>query len=217
MVLIAENTLELPRYPAHTAPNSTDNQWFARKPTSPLSEEHWRIWEFERRCVAALVVKGIGQRQCPSRRPWAYACIAGAMIAALSGKRPVIPEGGFGGNIEIILWEALWEATEKSKEKLDRDFLVVMMRSLLPRTSYTPPLSSGVESNFADGWHNLDTGFADTSSRLLCNLRRERIQEGKKAFLLLPEPVQASVLEVAQHVPYMLRITVARIRRTHSL
>ena len=115
MVLTAENKLELPRYPAHTAPCSEHNQWFARR-SDILSPVHWQRWEFERRCVAALVAAGIGSRKCPSQRRWAYVCVAGASIMALTGKQPMIPENGFGGNAEIILWEALWDAAEKKLE-----------------------------------------------------------------------------------------------------
>jgi len=219
MVLIAEKKLELPRYPAHTGPSSEYKQWFGRKSVHSYQEMHrerWPEWEFERNCVAALVVAGIGQRKCPVRRPWAYTCIAGAMIVALADTWPVIPEKGFGSeaDIEEILWEALWEAVGKNREKLDADFLKVMMRNLLPRSSYTPPFSaSGSESRFADKWHNPDTGFADSSAGRVCNLRQECIKEGKKALTRLPEPVQASVREVARHVPRMTRIVVTHISR----
>lgn len=208
MVSVQNEVLVLHGYPAHTAPHSSYNQWFGKRP--PLfSRERWVLWEFDRRCIAALVVEGIGRKKCPARRPWAYLTIVGALVMELTGKRVQIPEAGFEPqNIEKIAWEALWASVGEYGEKLDRDFLGAILRNFLVGSS---------ESRFAGQWHNLDTGFADTSSLLLCNLRQERIQEGRKAMRCLPEPVQASVRAVAQHVPRMLETTIPHIQKVYPV
>lgn len=219
MVLTAENTLELPHYPTRSAPHTRHDQWFAEKSATSyadmVSEERHRARDFERDCEVALVVAGIGERDCPTPKEWAYYCIAGALTAALSGKYPVIPKPRMYGDTEEIVWEVLWKASEENKGKLDREFLAAILRILVPTLHHAPPDHPWLESKFCQWWGNIDFGYPDTPYRSISNVRLRRIRDGREALKRLPESAQASVRAVALHVPQMLDMAIEYIGRIY--
>jgi hypothetical protein len=210
MELTASNTLVLP-------------QKLAQAPTCWHREELWfdkepHDWDFDFNCEQALIAVGIGKRECPTIAGWAAFVIAGALVATLTEKYIVPPDPeplGWSGKIEHFIWEALWKAAQENSNALDKRFIATMLRSFLPREHRAPPNRPYRESNFVRSWGPAGLQYPDTIMHSVGNLRLRHLQNGLKAFDSLPEEMQDSIRQVAQHVPTMLEIAIQRIRKTY--
>lgn len=209
----AANTLVLPRERNYQVPSyfsPKEKLWFERL-SYDTALEH-----LDYQCIQALVAKGIGQRECPTRDCWAAFCVAGGVIATLTGKyiTPPDPEPiDWQAEMNHFVWEALWPAAEANGNKLDMEFLAVMLRVLLPRQHYSPPDRPYFKSTFEGWWRALE--YPDVLMYSIGNVRARRLREGRKAFMQLPAGMQEAVKEVAKHIPAMLPIANQRIKKTY--
>ncbi|MFA6492721.1 MAG: hypothetical protein WCV58_01095 [Patescibacteria group bacterium] len=180
-------------------------------------------WDFDYNCEQSLVCYGISNRQCPTLSEWAAFVMAGSIIASLSGKYiiPVRPEHyDWGGNLECFVWEVLSESVLENFKttKLNRSFLLAMLRDLFPSRHYCPPDRSYCESTFAKRWSDCFCGLAypENMSRSVSCIRSTRFIDARKAFQALSKDVRKSILEVSQYTPTMLDIAVDHVCKTHS-
>lgn len=192
----------------------------AKIPWFVVSPSVHHVNDFDYQCMQALIAEGIGEADCPTPSEWASFTIAGSVIATLTGKYITPPDSVelavTRTDLEKVVWGELWQAIEAYPAVLDRSFLAAMLRNLFPKEHYSPPSRSSRASSFRDRWRG---GFArdypDDSTTSICNVKARYLREGHKAFAELPEPVQDSIRQVACHVPTMLEIAIARIRRTY--
>jgi len=206
--MMESNTLVLPKKLAYKAPTCWHEKlWFDDEPYE---------WRTDCDIEDALIAEGIGEHKCPTVGEWAAFVAAGAIVATLTGKYMVPPEPepwDWVANLEHFTWEALWQAFQENQEKLERAFMAAMLRSFLPREYHAPPDRPYRASNFASRWRGGE--YADTLLHSVSNLRLSRIKQGREAMGRLTETVAASVNEVAQHIPPMLKIAIKQIRRTY--
>lgn len=203
MGITPENMVELPVRPyGEDVPRVYDDDTWYQK------ESFWKQDKydfFDTECESALIAEGIGLRACPTIGEWAAFVIAGAVIAALTGKYIIAP-GGTKEGMANRIWVALWRASEKNGEKFDRKFLATMLRSFFPRSRYC-------QSNFAHHWEYFE--YPDALFRSIGNVRQERLRVGLEAIKNLEKPVIASIREVTPHVPRMLEIANKQVRSSY--
>lgn len=171
---------------------------------------------FEVHCITALVAEGVADRDCPTIDEWAAFAIAGGIIAALKGKYITPPNQeplDWRTQIEHHIWEALWQAFQENQEKLDQQFRAAMLREFLPRQHHAPPERPYYESRFCHHWKFFE--FADRPFSSIGNIRLQILRTGGADFVRLPDSTRTSIKIVAQHIPQMLDITVARIKKTY--
>lgn len=201
MELTKSNTLILPtgRFEAPTCWDK-ERLWFDKEPYK---------WEFDMDCESALIANGIGEHECPTDGDWAAFSIAGAVVAALTGKY-IVPDalGLFSSreDKERYVWEALWQAVQENETKLDRAFSAAMMRSFIPRNHYAPPERPYTMSHFVSHWRGRE--YADSMFRSISNIRIGILKQGSVAINRLPQTTADSIKEAAQHVPMMLEIAI---------
>jgi hypothetical protein len=205
---MSKNVLVLPEELPRKAPTCWQKElWFD-------DEKH--DWRTDYDIENALIVHGIGERQCPTVSKWVAFSIAGAIVARLTGKYIVPPEEPlpFNWDLEQHIWEALWQAVQENQTKLNKVFMAAMLRSFIPRQHHAPPERPYCMSAFAAHW--LDGERSDTLYCSVSNLRLECIKQGREAMTRLSQEVVTSINEVAEHVPSMLEIAIKRIRRTYQ-
>ncbi|OGY22055.1 MAG: hypothetical protein A2113_02465 [Candidatus Woykebacteria bacterium GWA1_44_8] len=210
--LTAANTTVLPTKRSYQAPSCWNEEklWFERRSYDPNLER------LDRDCIRALIAKGTGTRECPTVAEWAAFCVAGGVIATLTGKyiTPPDPEPlDWAAEARHFIWEALWQAAEENGNKLDREFLAVILREFLTREHYAPPDRPYFRSSFEEMWRSHE--YPDAMMHSIGNVRVKHLREGRKAFKQLPSGMQEAIERVAKHVPTMLPIANRRIRKTY--
>ena len=171
---------------------------------------------FDYDCMAALISKGIRERQCPIVPEWASFVFAGGFIATLTGKyiQPLLPEP-YNWPIRHIVWDVLWEATDRGEQNiLNQRFFNAWLRMFLPDFTYSPPDRPYPTNTFERMWIGLY--YNSFPCRSAAELLPKKIEYGLSKFDLLPEDIQNSILKVSEHIPAMLEIVIKRIRATFS-
>ena len=185
-----------------------DQLWFDAEPPDR------QLLDFDRE--EAFMAEGIGKRECPTVGAWVSFSLVGALAAALTGRYIYPPNSepfNWAGEVEHHAWEALWRAVQENGGALDRAFIAAMLRRFLPRQHHAPPEHPYYESMFLYGWDS--STCMNTSLKSVGTLLPECVARGQKALETLPQNEVDSIRSVALHVPRMLEITLARIRRTY--
>ena len=219
MELTPKNTIVLPRkltYPRGCWDER--NYWFDKFPnSSDLTFDFIKRNKFDSNCVTALLAKGIEQNEAPTIAYWVSFTLAGAFIAAKTRKYIVPPEQepyDWEHHLEMFVWEVLFRTIQWKRHPLDSNFVTAMLREFAPRYNMGGPYDHAFHrSSFAGVWPYLDQ---PTFMRSVHPLMSQTLQRGNNAFDTLSKEVQDSILKVAEHVPTMLEIAIARIRNTYS-
>lgn len=171
---------------------------------------------FDLNVEQALVIAGIGERECPTIDKWAAFCVTGGIITALKGESLLLPDPEppfWVADLEGFTWKALGQAFKEHPTQLDPKFMAATLRELEPREHHAPPDHPYTESYFASHWRYLE--YPDTIMHSIGHIRRERIQKGHEALALLPQDVVASIYKVTPHIPPMLKIAITCIEKTY--
>jgi hypothetical protein len=188
-----------------------------RSPEDPWFDKEASDWRLVYDCRKALIAEGIGERECPSYHDEAAFAVAGAVIAALTGRYiypPRAPLFDWHKDQNHCVWEALWQAFLENETKLDRTFMAAMLRDFLPRYHYAPPDHPYYESYFVARWpKTINTVFCPPIE----NLHLRFLKEGHEAMQRLPEATAASVRTVAGHIPKMLEVVIAQINASRLI
>src|SRR3989344_2913981 len=158
--LTKKNTLPLPLFPSPEAPTCWHKElWFAGDENDPGTER------FDDDCIDALIAKGIGDRGCPTEGKLAAFCVAGSIIAAITGKY-LSPDrkNDLWAHTEERIWAMLWSVSEKHKETTNISFLAAALRSFLPREHYCPHDRPYYTSRFVRRWKDVAYPLAWTYS-----------------------------------------------------
>ncbi len=220
MDLNSRNTLMLPAKLSHDAPTCHgygEELWFDAEVPSGLKEKV----DFLRRdsdCIGAILSAGVGSLKCPMVAEWISFAVAGAIIAAATGKYLIPPDPepfDFPEKIEDYVWETLWKTVlqKDGQTTLSREFIAAMFRVFLPREHHAPPDHPYRESEFVSWWNAIQPGDRLFSS--IGHLRIDAVESGNKALRNLPHALTVPATIVSQHVPMMLEIVVNRIQKTY--
>ncbi|HLC39012.1 MAG TPA: hypothetical protein VJJ80_02745 [Patescibacteria group bacterium] len=194
------------------------NYWFDQFPKgSDLLSASLARNESDNCCISALLAKGVGQNEAPTIANWISFVLAGAIIATKTRKYIIPPEKkpyDWESNIEQFVWEQLWMKIQWKRHPLDSDFVVVMLREFVPRHHMGGELyPSFCRSTFAGLWPHV---YQPVGGSSIHSLLPETLELGNRSFDTSSEEIQDSILQVAEHVPTMLEIANARIRKTYS-
>ncbi|PIX56478.1 MAG: hypothetical protein COZ49_01890 [Candidatus Yonathbacteria bacterium CG_4_10_14_3_um_filter_47_65] len=181
--------------------------------------EEGRDSSFDASCRAALIVEGIGENVCPVDGEWVAFSIVGAIVATAARMNIVPPkEPNFHWRNEMAfhLWDALWHFVPENGNIINSTLLASLMRSFLPREhSSTPSRKTSWMSDFVYFWktYSHPESFAGPVSRI----SRKSLIDGRRLSRRLPEEIIEPIKTIGNHVPYMLGIAVASVKRVDKI
>lgn len=167
-------------------------------------------------CEQALITKGIGKNRCPTVPEWASLSVAGSIIATLTEKFIIPPDPepfGWSSEMDLIIWQVLWQSFQDNQNKLEEDFMRAMLVIFIPEKVCAPPEKPYFISRFSYYWSALQ--YPDTIMHPIGRVRYDMLVRGEESFSRLSGEIQSSILEVAENTPRMLEIVNNRIRSTH--